>query len=65
VDPLFELDLDRAAITSGVASRTLYLQLKTAIVDGRLRLGAKLPPTRHAKWRIAEHRSGGIRKTAA
>jgi GntR family transcriptional regulator/MocR family aminotransferase len=49
MDPLFEVDLDRAAIASSVASRTLYLQLKTAIVDGRLRPGAKLPPTRKAK----------------
>ena len=49
MDPLFEIDLDFAAIASGVASRALYLQLKAAIVDGRLRLGAKLPSTRHAK----------------
>ncbi len=49
MDPIFEVNLDRAAIPSGGASRALYLQLKAAIVDGRLRLGAKLPPTRHAK----------------
>ncbi len=49
MDPLFEVDLDRAAIASGVASRTLYLQLRAAIVDGHLGLGARLPPTRHAK----------------
>jgi GntR family transcriptional regulator/MocR family aminotransferase len=49
MDPLFEVDLFRAVTTSGAPSRTLYLQLKAAIVDGRLRLGAKLPPTRRAK----------------
>ncbi len=49
MDPLFEVYVDRAAIASGPATQVLYLQLKGAIVDGRLRLGAKLPATRHAK----------------
>jgi GntR family transcriptional regulator/MocR family aminotransferase len=49
MDPLFEVDLVRAVITPGAPSRTLYLQLKAAIIDGRLGLGAKLPPTRRAK----------------
>lgn len=46
---LFEVEIDRAAITSSAASRALHQQLKAAIIDGRLRLGAKLPPTRDAK----------------
>src|SRR5450755_1860517 len=49
MDPLFEVDLDRAAIGSRASARSLYLQLMAAIVDGRLMLGAKLPPTRQAK----------------
>src|ERR1035438_7096213 len=49
MDPLFEVYLVRAVITPGAPSRTLYLQLKAAIIDGRLGLGAKLPPTRRAK----------------
>jgi GntR family transcriptional regulator/MocR family aminotransferase len=46
MDPLFEIDLDMAARGSRGASRTLYGQLKAAILDGRLTAGAKLPPTR-------------------
>src|ERR1700692_4034764 len=46
MDPLFELDLDMAPKGSRESSRTLYSQLKAAILDGRLAAGAKLPPTR-------------------
>jgi GntR family transcriptional regulator/MocR family aminotransferase len=45
MDPLFELDLDMAPKGSRDSSRTLYSQLKAAILDGRLAAGAKLPPT--------------------
>jgi GntR family transcriptional regulator / MocR family aminotransferase len=46
MDPLFEIDLKLAARGPREASRTLYQQLKAAILDGRLTPGAKLPPTR-------------------
>ena len=46
MEPLFEIDLDMAPKGSRDASRTLYAQLKAAILDGRLAAGAKLPPTR-------------------
>jgi GntR family transcriptional regulator/MocR family aminotransferase len=46
---LFEVDLDRAAKGSRDSSRTLYRQLKAAILDGRLAAGAKLPATRQAE----------------
>jgi GntR family transcriptional regulator/MocR family aminotransferase len=46
MDPLFEIELDMAAKGSRESSRTLYGQLKAAILDGRLTAGAKLPPTR-------------------
>jgi len=46
MDPLFEIDLDLGTRGPREASRTLYRQLKAAIVDGRLPPGAKLPPTR-------------------
>jgi GntR family transcriptional regulator / MocR family aminotransferase len=43
---LFEIGLDLAAKGSRESSRTLYGQLKAAILDGRLTAGAQLPPTR-------------------
>jgi GntR family transcriptional regulator/MocR family aminotransferase len=46
MDPLFEIELDLEAKGSRESSRSLYRQLKTAILDGRLGAGAKLPPTR-------------------
>jgi GntR family transcriptional regulator/MocR family aminotransferase len=45
-EPLFELKLDLKPSGSREASRTLYRELTTAILDGRLAAGAKLPPTR-------------------
>lgn len=45
---LFEIDLDLAARGSREASRTLFRQLRAAILDGRLTPGAKLPPTRES-----------------
>ena len=47
-DPLFEIALDQAAKGSRVTARTLYLQLKNAIAEGRLAAGARLPPTRRS-----------------
>jgi GntR family transcriptional regulator / MocR family aminotransferase len=45
-EPLFELKLDLKPSGSREASRTLYRELTSAILDGRLAAGAKLPPTR-------------------
>ena len=45
-EPLFELKLDLEPSGSRDASRTLYRELTTAILEGRLAAGAKLPPTR-------------------
>jgi GntR family transcriptional regulator/MocR family aminotransferase len=45
-DPWFEIELDLEAKGSRESSRTLYRELKAAILDGRLARGAKLPPTR-------------------
>jgi GntR family transcriptional regulator/MocR family aminotransferase len=45
-DPWFEIELDLEAKGSRESSRTLYRELKAAILDGRLVRGAKLPPTR-------------------
>jgi GntR family transcriptional regulator/MocR family aminotransferase len=47
-DPLFEVDLNLATAGSREASRTLYQQLKAAIVDGRLKAGTQLPATRQS-----------------
>ena len=49
MDPLFELKLDLAAKGSRASARTLYDQLKVAILDGRMPAGAKLPATRKAE----------------
>jgi GntR family transcriptional regulator/MocR family aminotransferase len=45
---LFELGLDLPAKGSRATSRTIYLELKSAILDGRLIAAAKLPPTRRS-----------------
>jgi GntR family transcriptional regulator / MocR family aminotransferase len=47
-EPLFELQLDLPAPGSRDASRSLYQQLKAAILDGRLPPGARLPGTRRS-----------------
>jgi GntR family transcriptional regulator / MocR family aminotransferase len=49
VDPLFEIKLDLAAKGSRESARSLYEQLKAAIVDGRLLAGFKLPVTRRSE----------------
>jgi GntR family transcriptional regulator/MocR family aminotransferase len=49
MDPLFEIELKLAAKGSRRASQTLYRQLKAAILDGRLKSGAKLPATRKSE----------------
>jgi hypothetical protein len=46
MDPLFEIDLDLAAKGPRESARTLYRQLKAAIVDG-VRRHPKLIPWRH------------------
>jgi GntR family transcriptional regulator / MocR family aminotransferase len=48
-EPLFELRLDLPARGSRDASRSLYEQLKAAILDGRLAPGARLPGTRRSQ----------------
>ena len=45
-EPLFELKLNLKPSGSREASKTLYGELRAAILDGRLAAGAKLPPTR-------------------
>src|SRR5438445_2395763 len=46
MDPLFEIELELPAKGSRDAARSLFEQLKAAILDRRLTAGAKLPPTR-------------------
>ena len=48
MDPLFEIGIAPAAKGSRDAAGALLRQLKAAIVDGRLRAGAQLPPTRRS-----------------
>ncbi|MES2148647.1 MAG: PLP-dependent aminotransferase family protein [Pseudomonadota bacterium] len=46
MDPMFEILLDLETSGPRASSKTLFLQLEAAILDGRLVAGAKLPPTR-------------------
>src|SRR5580692_3515844 len=48
MDPLFEFEIDLAARGSRESSRSLYRQLRAAILDGRLAAGARLPATRRS-----------------
>ena len=48
MNPLFELRLERAGDGTRNSARSIYEQLKTAIVEGRLALGARLPGTRQS-----------------
>ena len=46
MDPLFEIEIERAGKGARESSASLHRQLKAAIVDGRLRPGTRLPPVR-------------------
>jgi GntR family transcriptional regulator/MocR family aminotransferase len=48
-NPLFEVELNLAAKGSRESARTLYRELKAAILDGRLLVGAQLPPARKSE----------------
>lgn len=48
MNPLFELRLERGGDGTRNSARRIYEQLKAAIVDGRLGLGARLPGTRQS-----------------
>lgn len=48
-NPLFEVELNLAARGSRESARTLYRELKAAILDGRLLVGAQLPPARKSE----------------
>jgi GntR family transcriptional regulator / MocR family aminotransferase len=47
-DLLFEIDIEPPTKGSRDAAEAVYVQLRAAILDGRLVAGAKLPPTRRA-----------------
>jgi GntR family transcriptional regulator/MocR family aminotransferase len=49
MNALFELDIDTDTRTQRPVSSHLHQQLRTAIIKGRLRPGAKLPSTRSAR----------------
>jgi len=57
MNALFELDIDTARRTSRHVSSGLYGQLKTAILEGRLKPGAKLPSTRAARGLLGASRN--------
>ena len=60
MDPLFEIGLDLTAKGSRESSRSLYRQLKAAIVDGRLTAGAKLPATRKSEAFLGVSRNTAV-----
>jgi GntR family transcriptional regulator/MocR family aminotransferase len=45
---VFELEIERAAPGARDAAKSLHRQLKQAILDGRLAVGTRLPPTRQS-----------------
>ena len=49
MEPLFEIEIHPPAKGSRRSADNVFSQLKTAIVEGRLARGAKLPPTRSAE----------------
>jgi GntR family transcriptional regulator/MocR family aminotransferase len=49
MDQLFEVELELAPEGSRESSRLLYVQLKAAILEGRLAPGTRLPATRSSK----------------
>ena len=49
MEPLFEIGIEPAAKGARATTHGLYRQLRAAIADGRLAVGAKLPPTRRAE----------------
>lgn len=60
LDPLFELALDRPLPGTRRASRSLYDQLRAAILDGRLRVGTRLPATRRSATYFGVSRNTAI-----
>jgi GntR family transcriptional regulator / MocR family aminotransferase len=60
MEPLFELAIALPAKGSGELLRSLHRQLRTAILDGRLRAGLRLPPTRMLATRLGVSRNTAI-----
>lgn len=60
MDPLFELAIDHPAPGTRNASRSLYVQLRAAILDGKLRAGTRLPATRRASTYFGVSRNTAI-----
>ncbi|WP_296799807.1 winged helix-turn-helix domain-containing protein, partial [Variovorax sp.] len=57
MEPLFELSLQLPAAGSRELLRELHRQLHAAILDGRLRPGARLPATRALAQRLGVSRN--------
>ena len=60
MDPLFELQLERIEKGARDGALTLYRQLRTAILEGRLVAGSRLPPTRQASVHFGLSRNTAI-----
>src|ERR1700738_4553401 len=61
-NPLFEVQLNLAAKGSRESARTLYRELKDAILKGRLLAGARLPPARQARayFGVSRNTAAGV-----
>jgi GntR family transcriptional regulator/MocR family aminotransferase len=59
---LFEIEIKPPLKGSRQSANAVYVQLKNAILDGRLTLGAKLPPTRSAShfFGISRNTAGDV-----
>ncbi|HEY4145410.1 PLP-dependent aminotransferase family protein [Pinirhizobacter sp.] len=60
MDALFEIKLDIAGRGTRASGRTLYEELKAAIIDGRLRPGTQLPATRASAAFFAVSRNTAV-----
>jgi len=60
MDALFEIKLDIAGRGTRASGRTLYEELKAAIIDGRLRPGTQLPATRASATFFAVSRNTAV-----
>jgi len=61
-NPLFEVQLNLAVTGSRDSARTLYRELKDAILEGRLLAGARLPPVRQARayFGVSRNTAAGV-----
>jgi GntR family transcriptional regulator/MocR family aminotransferase len=59
-EPLFEIEIKKPAKGARDAASMLYLQLRAAMLDGRLSAGAQLPPSRRSRSAFGVSRNTAV-----